>query len=262
MPGKMLYRIILTLLLVVPACGSGGGQQRTSFELVAGGAEPAAEFVNDWDWSITLDSALLAIGPIYFFDGEPLLTRRRAPARFRLADLLRWLSPVGTAHAHPGHYVAGQALGQLLEQRVVDLLAATPTTLGTVEGVTGAYNSARIDLHPAAADNGEGLGAHTLLVSGQATRPGDEPVAFTGLLDSEQQIVGTPCLVDIDGGAGRMTLAVDFRIWFKRVQFETLAEPRDDGRYHFTDATDSQAYNALVRGVESTGAFSFGWTAP
>ena len=238
----------LLLILLAGACGGDTGQQRVAFEVRAAGAEGgAARFTNDYGWTVELQAAAVSLGPIYFFDGEPLISLDR---------LLDWLSPIAVAHAHPGHYVAGEAMGQLLEQHSVDLLAGPATSLAMADGVTGPYNSARVALRPSAADDAL-LAGRSAVVSGRATLAGEDPVDFEGSLELDLEIEGIPCGLRVDGRPGHMQIAVDLQRWFKRVDFATMPAASVDGIQRFEEGT--QAQNALIRGVDNTAAFAFAW---
>ncbi|NOZ86075.1 MAG: hypothetical protein GXP49_07395 [Deltaproteobacteria bacterium] len=250
MPGANRYRshnlVLLSFFsltcLFQTSCGD-TGEQRTSFKMaVSAPDDMGTDFENDLGWKVVLDSASVVIGPIYFFSGEPL---------FSMSRLLDWLDPIPTAFAHPGHYVAGEALGQVLDQARIDLLSEMPQVLGTATGVTGLYNSARVYLKPAGDDT------YSVLVTGTATKDQDH-VSFKGELDVEIKLEGLPCGIHVEPGkAGGMVMFVDPRIWLKRVDFSTLAGPDQDGYMFFEKGTSN--HSAFSRGVDNAGAFSFSW---
>ena len=127
--------VVAGLALCVAGCVADTGAERIATELWAGGTG-VTEFTNEYGWSVEVESASVHVGPVYFFAGEPLISR-----------VLEWLNPIRAAHAHPGHYVAGEAMGQALDRGVVDLVGE-PALLGPVDGVTGEWNSARLVLSP------------------------------------------------------------------------------------------------------------------
>ena len=65
--------------------------------------------------------------------------------KLRFESALTWLGDllVPPAYAHPGHYIEGSAMGQMLEATTVDLLGDS-LELADGDGVTGLTNSARI----------------------------------------------------------------------------------------------------------------------
>ena len=105
------------------ALGSEGGARRQTQPRVAD--QPLAEFEAVGD---ALDAEPLAevisTGALYYYDGEPAFTAVRTTPLERLWAII---SPISTAYAHPGHYVSGNAMGQVLEPFSVDLLGDVAT---------------------------------------------------------------------------------------------------------------------------------------
>ena len=130
----------LVMALGIEACGSDSGTSgdrvtlATRVELVSDGQS----FTTAQGWDVTLTRAVISTGPFYYFDGAPPLVQLEHLPRWQLAvDVLG----IASALAHPGHYKAGEALGQMLDSWSVDLLAGG-AELPTGEGVTGLYRSA------------------------------------------------------------------------------------------------------------------------
>lgn len=149
MHNKRLFPLTLISLFAwsVAACGDEEAAARVSFPVEVMGKGQAG-LPNDHGYSVAITRARLHLGPVYFYSGEPLFTRRAEEAwPWRL--LIRAAIPVGTAHAHPGHYQEGEALGELLLSGSFDLLGPGPATLGTASGVKGTYRSAQVNLSPA-----------------------------------------------------------------------------------------------------------------
>ncbi|MEQ9321879.1 MAG: hypothetical protein RIF41_22110 [Polyangiaceae bacterium] len=111
---------------------------RVMYETTATGDVAGGEaFVTSMGWTVSLDEAWIAIGYVRFVEGSPLAmrpARRRRPGR--AAD---WL--VRAAHAHPGHYTEGLAIGEVLTPQLVHLLDGTQS-LGEELGVSGDARSA------------------------------------------------------------------------------------------------------------------------
>jgi hypothetical protein len=204
--------------LVVTACGDTTTGARVELPLEVASRLP--EGPDARGFTVALDTAHLRLGPVRFFAGEPIV-------RAAIEVL-----------AHPGHYVAGEALAEVLDVATVDLLAATPVVLGTARGVTGAYRSAAVTLAP----------IDTVIVAGTATRDG-AGTAFAATLDIERDLEGLPAGFVVDGSPGRVRLTIDLTRWFARVDF---AQPLTPG---------TVAHNALLRGVYSADAFAFTWIA-
>jgi hypothetical protein len=104
----------------------------------------ALSFTNDEAWSVTVTRAVVSLGPLYYFDGEPIegaIEARRSPPRRRWFDEVGALF-VGVAHAHPGHYAEGNARGEVLTSTSLDLVAGGQA-VGPGEGVSGVVRSAQ-----------------------------------------------------------------------------------------------------------------------
>jgi len=249
--------LALALALAAPlggACGESGPKRVTLPVEVAGSA--AAALANEHGYTVELTAAKAHLGPIYFFSGEPLFTRRggELPPAAHSAPwhrrLWRELLGGGVAHAHPGHYQEGDALGEVLQPATFDLLAADSAPLGEAAGVTGRYRSAQVTL-----SNGADNDGHAVVIAGTA-RKGDERVDFSAALDLELDVRGVAFGAEISDGAGRVRLTVDLARWIERVDFSAL----DGASGPVTiDAATPQADNALRRGVENTSAYLFSW---
>jgi len=220
-----------------------------TFVAGTGGAEPFENDppTGDGPWTVRLDEAWAALGPVYLFEGEPLLTQ----LYHRLV--------LPRAFAHPGHYQEGAAVGEALDQRVVDLLNPEPTLLGPMNAVTGECHSAQVGLGTASPEvsGAELLGGHALLVRGQAAR-GDELVTFEAHLDEDLYVEGIAFEHEIDTAPGHLLVEVDLQRWFHRVDFGT-AIPGASSEEPATFTEETQAHNALSRGVDNTLTYRFSW---
>jgi len=232
------------LAALVAACTASTGEERTSFEVEASGPDALETWTNEMGWDVTVTTAALSLGPVYFFEGEPLFAR---------ATIWDRLLGIRVAHAHPGHYQEGDALAQILESTVVDLTSAEPTSLGLAEGVTGDYRSARVGIHTPSPD--APLDGHTLAVAGTAT-DGVETVPFTTHLDLDLDVEGIAFDHDVDGSPGRVHITVDVQRWLERADFTGLAPT---GTEPVVLEEGMQPWNALVRGVDNTSALIITW---
>lgn len=255
----------LAAALCIEACGSdeAGGHRvvlDTRVEPVVG----AESFTTARGWNVTLTRALLSTGPFYYFDGAPPLVRllrRRVPS-------VRQVLGLAEAFAHPGHYEAGEALGQMLQPWSVDLLAGA-AELPPGDGVTGLYRSASFSLTspPEGPMAGE-LDGHAALVAGTAQRDGSEPLRFVAtadLADIERSAANgyiDGCeLEEIDvEGDGRVTVRVTPKIWFDWVDFAELKP--DPGGAPVEFAADSQPKIAFALGLAQLSAYEFSFAAP
>lgn len=244
MSAKMIVPAVLLLLPVLAGCGA-EGPTRTTFPVEVQG-KGSVGLPNDHGYTVDLTRARLRLGPVYFHAGEPLFTRRNSegwPWR-----LLRAALGVGIAHAHPGHYQEGDALGEMLTAGTVDLLAPAPALLGTAAGVTGTYRSARVDLAPAP-------GGHTVEVAGTAKK-GSHQVSFSASLAVTAQVKGVAFGAEVGAAPGAVRVVVELARWLELVDFTALGS----GPGAVTFASGSQAENALQRGLVNTSAFTLAWT--
>lgn len=232
---------------------------------------------NALGWSITLTEAYLSVGPLYYYSGEPVLSRRTAPqhrcpsALARLKDYL-----VKPAFAHPGHYIKGSAMGQMLKPTTVDLLAG-PIDLAEGEGVTGDTNSARFTWQsPPKGDLAGRLEGHVVLTLGTAEKEdttirfiakADEPEVHDG--DDKAEVAG--CAfgarpgdvgVELDGD-GTVTLTLVPSVWFDQVDFSYVLpnatgapEPNAEG---FVDIAGTLSWQGFIRGVKKGTSYEFSY---
>jgi len=221
-------------------------------------AEARTAFTNAYGWNITLSKAEIAVGALYFFDGEPIFSWR-APARTpreRVASLF-----IGTAHAHPGHYLAGNALGQMLTPSSLSLLGEG-ATLGTGDGVTGLFRSARVTFpETVGGPEAAALGDKIALFEGVARKEGKNvgfrlTAARSELLDADGQarVEGTTISpATTVSGDVTLTLVIDPRKFFDQSEFDGLPE----GETPVDLPKDSDASRNFLRGVRSGPAYVF-----
>ena len=252
----------LVMALGIEACGSDSGTSgarvalATRVEMVSDGQS----FTTAQGWSVTLTRAVISTGPFYYFDGAPPLVLLEQRPRWQLAvDVLG----IASALAHPGHYKAGEALGQMLDAWSVDLLAGG-ADLPTGEGVTGLYRSASFSFTspPEGPMAGE-LASHAAIVEGLAERDGDEPRRFRAVADLAD-VERSAANGFIDGcqfdeldieGDGLVTVAVTPKIWFDLVDFSELQPAADDAAVQFP--VDSQPKIAFALGLAQLSAYEF-----
>ncbi len=249
----MIRRHVLTGALALAAAstalgGCGSEAERRTFPVEVAATLPTG--ANERGWTVTLESAHVSVGPVRFFEGRVLLSRR-AP-RFDWYSLLG-----GTAHAHPGHYLPGDALAEVLTTGTVDLLAGA--SLGTASAVTGEYGSLELTLAtPTAASDARGvLGGHAVRVRGTARNADGGSVRFDAVTDLPAPVAGVRFEKSLGMEDGRVRIAVDLGKWLSRVDFATATDSDADGVYTFP--AGSQALNALVRGVEDTTTYVVTW---
>ena len=214
-------------------------------------------FSNAFGFEIQLERALVSMGPLRYLAGAPVALRRPlSPA----LHLLEWFRAVRTAHAHPGHYVEGQTLGEMLEPRVVEL-AGPAVTFAPGRGVTGVARSARLQFQsPAEGPLARELGDNLVLVEGRATSA-ERTLAFRAgvsleqLLDAEGNPTVEGCELH-DGDIyedGTIDLTVSPAVWLDQVDFGkvslegAIAQLEPSGTPH----------KAFVRGLKKAAAYVF-----
>lgn len=228
--------------------------------------EPVDEFENARGWTVRLDEARLAIGPVYFYDAPPL-------AHLWLERGLQRALGVGTAQACPAHaqYDRGAVLGEVLAQYVVDLLGDEVTDTGDTAGVAGHMQMFELHFHPpgeitagSPSDAFEALDEGTIRLSGVATRDDQEVPFVTSftipdegtwrIVESiEADIQLQPDAVD----SGRAVVLVYLDQWLYNVEFDSLTETDEDGSFEITE--DTQAWTALLGAVRSRYSYGVEW---
>lgn len=146
----------------------------------------SSSFTGEDGTSITLDHASATVSHL----------RLERPVTVTALD---WLSPIATAHAHPGHDFDGGVAGELLGEWTVDFLAEA-TELGTAQVYAGPFATARLTL-PAAT---------SIRLAGTAQVDG-EPVAFDFSVEVDQELTGLAFEheLDAEATAPHITLALD-----------------------------------------------------
>ncbi len=211
-----------------------------------------AAFTNVYGWSIVLDKVAVSVGPMYYFGTQTT------------ASATQWLG-IPNAYAHPGHGPEGNAIGEMLSPASVDLtMGATP--LGEGIGFTGTYTTATFTFEPTPVGMAKDiLGTHVVVVEGQATKNSMNRF-FRAEIDASDvfDAIGDPHIYDCTfriAAAVRTTGTIKVRvsptIWLKDAQFDdfadgTASEPTLIGR-------DTAAFAAIVTGVRSPSAYSFGY---
>jgi hypothetical protein len=129
-------QVPIALFAVSFACSSPetAGQRIDVATRIEGEASARTGFENAFGWTIELSRARVAFEHLYYVTGESVGASRA------------WNPLVGMAHAHPGHYDAGEVLAEMGEHVVVDLLARG-AELGAREGVTGSAHSGTASRH-------------------------------------------------------------------------------------------------------------------
>jgi len=233
--------------LAAAHCGDDStGRSRITVDAVVHGTD--AMLTTSTGWQVTLTDARIVLGPLRWYEGAALFGR----------TLFERLVGVSVAWAHPGHYVAGEALADITARRVVDLLRPGGTPLPQGNGVTGLVQSAAIELRPAEAalPDAATLRGGTLYVRGEATRDG-RTVRFECAPALTHAVQGIPARGDMTG-SGRWDLTIDVGAWIDRADFSTLADPPTPGG--LVTITEGQPFNAVTRTAPAASGFAFAWS--
>jgi hypothetical protein len=259
----------LGLALSIEACSSGETSgDRVVLDTRVELAPEGQSFTTARGWDVSLSRILISTGPLYYFDGAPPLVQLAPEPRRRAWPSALEALGVSEALAHPGHYKAGDALGQMLDSWTIDLLAGG-ADLPAGDGVTGVYRSASFSFtSPPEGPLASAMESHAAIVEGVAERAGTAPLRFVAtaeLADIERSAADgyiDGCQfdeLDIERG-GRVTVRVNPKIWFDLVDFAELAPAAGDAPVQFPD--DSQPQLAFALGLAQLSAYKFSFSAP
>ncbi|MGV3623570.1 MAG: hypothetical protein ACO1OB_22310 [Archangium sp.] len=221
----------ILVLLLLSGCGSMTERQRRDFPVEVVGS--TAPIVTDSGWTVTLTRATAHLATLRFFSGPAQVVQGSPPWWHGLV--------VSTAYAHPGHYVPGEALGEVLTPVDVNLLDANATNWGTADAVTGTYGSVQVGYAPGG-----------LEVEGTATKNGTT-VEFSTTFTPPAPLEGASFPHEMTTSKGRVQVTVDLDELFSRVDFGSVgtgAKPLD---------TMSPAFNGFARGVEDVSVYATTW---
>ncbi|MBX3213029.1 MAG: hypothetical protein KF850_13410 [Labilithrix sp.] len=234
--------------------GSGTTGRRIALDVAISASPESRGFTNAKGWNVSLTKAAVATGAFYFYDGETMFAG--APPRGVQRGFVR------SAFAHPGHYVPGNAKGEMLASSSADLLAGG--LLGRGDGVTGVVRSATFGFGaPAAGPLAAELGTSVIVLEGTATKGAESRVFRVEIAPNEvtdtrgrTQIEGCPFAITDMQGDGTVTITVKLPMWFDQVAFDDVpagaaGEP--------ALLPDGLARNQLVRGVKGGLAYSFAY---
>lgn len=262
------FRLVTTSMIAAAALvtgsvpiGCGDEASRTSGRRIAldvaiEASPDSRQFTNAKGWSVTLTEAIVATGAFYFYDGETLFAGAAPRGRSWARGFVK------TAFAHPGHYVPGEAKGEMLTPWSADVLAGA--TIGSGEGVTGFVRSATFGFGaPASGPLAAELGENVIVLEGTATKDAELRAFRAELTPSEvantkglPQIEGCPFVITDMERDGTVTITVKLSMWFDQVDFAGV--PKSDGEAPVL-LGDGLAKNQLVRGTKAGLAYSFAY---
>jgi hypothetical protein len=248
-----------TITGCLEASGTGGRPIIADFELRTHWAVEPGRLETSTGWTVELEEAVLALGPVTFFELPPPLSHESSPPQ--LSDrLYGWL--VSTAHAHPGddHFYGGRVMGELYQQVAFDLMQGSHTISAGLRGLAGEVRSFSIALDPpdsrtsGVPDDLRGFHAYVAGVAHQ----GEMSVPFEGGLTIEdsgtlRRVDGIDADMQFDRG-GTVVISVHVDAWFDEARFDRLEDPDDDGR--FTISAGDQVHGAWRLGARNGAAYS------
>jgi len=272
----MTKHLVAAFALACVACtaeGSGTGGRSVFFDVAVQPPDymiDGGRFTTDLGWTVELDEAVIALGPVYVWEDAGYAGLARGDDEPDLvAAPLAWIGDllVPTAHAGAGHvhFDGGTLRGEFLDQVAFDLLGGEAATLGTARGIAGDVGSVTIVLDPpSAATLGDTDSLHGFHVwaSGRAWR-GRELVEFEGGIaipaeGVQRQVDGVTVDGELDDD-GTLVVSVSPRAWFAQADFGSLEVPNEAGD-RMVITPGSQVANAWFIGARTSDAFSCRWT--
>lgn len=258
---------LLSSTLLSASFGASCTQETTAQKRVSHATRIVAEdaieapIVNAYGWSIVLTRAALSIGSIYYWNGAPAFASATSPEPFQF---LR----IPSAFAHPGHYIPGDAMGQMLTPSSVDL-ALGEAILPASQGVSGIHRSGRFTfMDNPVGDAVDALDGHVIVIEGTGTKD-----TMTRIFRAEFDIgdtldaAGEPrvdgCAFDGEPDVqadGTMTLHILMSVWLDQLELDTVAESQDGQPVLL--ARDSAPFRALDRGIKKAPAIRFEYSTP
>ncbi|MFT3926828.1 MAG: hypothetical protein QM778_30060 [Myxococcales bacterium] len=266
MKNRPLTWLIATPLLGALGCldGSTTGRPVALHTELAAAPEITQAFVIETGWTVKLSKAAVSVRALYYFEGEPAFVLHGLE-RSWLDEIAGWfVLPV--AHAHPGHYASGTALGQVLEAWSADLLAGT-TELPNGTGITGLYRSARFVFGaPSAGPALTMLQGHAAVAEGVASK-GEQTVHFALAVDlaeieqraTQGQVEGCDFAEAQVEGDGTVGVTIEPHVWFNLVDFGDVAPGSPEAPTQITG--DETAHIAFTLGLVQLSAYRFTFQA-
>jgi hypothetical protein len=234
-------RILPFLLLATAAC-SGTGQPEIEYPAFAA-ADAPGHISADNGYSVTLDVAQVAFGPVYFC-----------------------ASSSGSAT------LCEAALGELTTVSVFDALDPLPRSLGTAHGFTGTIRSASYDygINWFLTDDAPipavvAPGGHSAHFEGHAVK-GARTLRFIADVDVVPQFQGQRAApseaasATIQGNEERLDIHFPVGPWFEHVDFDKAPSDADED-HPYVISPASRNHGAIVIGMTAEAPPSFEWSA-
>lgn len=225
-------RTLFCSLFLLAACDVATQQTRRTFPVEVVVTAPTAPL--ETGWAVTDLIGALPLTEVRFYEGRVLV------AQWSPMELI-----ISTAHAHPGHYVPGASIAEVLTPLELDLSKRDVLPWGEANAVTGSYGSAK-------------LGFGTIRIRGTAVKA-DQTIRFdSGPLTLAAPLEGIRFEHEMDTSPGRVRLEVDLGVLLSRIEFDKHGSSAGaDGVITFDPA--STAFNGFDRGVTDSGSYRFTW---
>lgn len=263
----VIFSLGLASFVSLTACSDASSDSTTGKRIalhtsVTAESTTKTTFTTGFGWDVTLTKAAIATSGLYYFDGPPPTASRKRPTPGigeRLAGLF-----IGTAWAHPGHYQAGTALGQVILTEPAALnLFSTPIALPDGDGITGIYRSARFVV-PSTAPTDPVLGGHVAIAEGKASKHDGttaQPIFFRLIADfadvtrSIKNGAVDGCVLDETTvtDSGTISLEIKPTIWLNLVDFSKF-EPGSEA------APTEARSDGFSQGITQLSAYHFAYS--
>lgn len=221
-------RLVVPFVFLLTACGT--EHTRRSFPVEV--ASDSSGLLTDSGWSVTLTKATAHLSTLRFFEGKVLISQKTPWWRSLL---------ISEAYAHPGHYIPGEAMAEVLTPLELDLLATGSTSWGLADGITGSYGSVEL-----------GFDATGVELAGTATKD-NQTVPFSTHFAPPKALEGIRFEREMDTAPGTVSMTFSLKVIVSRMDFaQTGASTRP------LDET-SPAFNGFARGVDDTSGYLITW---
>lgn len=192
-------------------------------------------------WTITLTQAEIALSqPTFYGNSTHETVAKKAPAFFAIP----------AAYAHAGH-VHGEADAEaaLDGSYVIDLLADTPTVLGTLSMLPALYFDGKLRLEKSID------GTHGLVLVGSAVDPEGGEHPFSVVIDVEGWVAGLEFdfLVASDSAPDALQIVVNLDALLADLDLSTITPDADGGLAIGPDSGD--LYTALKAGIQDPSVY-------
>ncbi|MBC7793726.1 MAG: hypothetical protein H7Z43_08455 [Clostridia bacterium] len=263
---KQLLTFVL-LVGVLAACGDPEEAVRVQVNVGADSAAIAA-VTTDLGYQVELTEARIIVEDIQFAIAGEADT---AAVRAKRVWLALTNAFIPTAHAHPGHFQAGEVTGEMRGRFLLTWLPSAVADIGAATLLAGTYKSVNLTFAQARTEDGlsasDALVGHTALLRGRVSRAGST-VELTALIDSADArvLTGVPFEQEIRADStGQIAFQLHTQdplegdTLFDGVDFAAL-DADGDGRIAIdaaqTDSVAQAAYNLLRRTLQTHDHFT------